>query len=125
MSIDNQAQVLDDLCDAFLYLSNKTKDTARIIVTVSPIPIVNSVGLKIEYCDSIHEVDAICKAKLRSSMHEALCKSSSEKVQYFPSFEIVRFLGLYHPGSVFGSHDFHADHLDLDIIKTISKCLIS
>ena len=79
LGIDNQAQVLDDLCSAFLYLSSKTKEAARIIATVSPIPIVNSLGLKIKYCDSIHEVDAICKGRLRSSMHEALCKSSSEK----------------------------------------------
>ena len=45
LSIDRQAQVLDDLHGVFLYLSANTKDGTKIIATVSPIPIMNSVGL--------------------------------------------------------------------------------
>ena len=47
------------MSNVFSYLEKKTKKDAKIIVTVSPVPVVNSVGLKTTACKSIHEVDAI------------------------------------------------------------------
>ena len=125
LTIDTHARVVKDMSNVFSYLEKKTKKDAKIIVTVSPVPVVNSVGLKTTKCTSINEVDAICKAKLRSAINVSLSELSSNNIHYFPSLEIVRFLGLYHGSKVFGAHDLHSDHLDPKIIRTISQCLIA
>ena len=91
LGIDNQAQVLDDLCSAFLYLSSKTKGFCK-NNSYSFTLIVNSLGLKIKHCDSIHEVDAIYEANCGHQCTKHYTNLRQKKVQYFPSFEIGKIL---------------------------------
>jgi hypothetical protein len=87
-----------------------------IIVTVSPVP------LKATFQKTPCMVaDCVSKSTLRLAAHEAVTLANDEKLRYWPSFEIIRWLGSHLAESPFMSADDANDirHIRPEFVSTI------
>src|SRR5688572_18756881 len=79
-----------------LYRSiRKINPSAPCIITLSPVPIDSAVGIKTELPYGAIELDVISKSTLRAALFELFNEWSASEANtyYFPSFEIVRWIG--------------------------------
>jgi tetratricopeptide (TPR) repeat protein len=90
----------------------------RVVLTVSPVPLAAS----LEYSAPL-VADCISKSTLRVAAHEVLQKLHP-RVVYWPSFEIVRWLGPQY-GSILGTDDGDPRHVSSKIIEEIMDAFIS
>jgi hypothetical protein len=90
----------------------------KFILTVSPVPLRAS----FEY-ESAVIADCISKSTLRVVAHEFLNSADGEHVLYWPSFEIVRWLGT-HMGPFYGVDDGASWHISSDLIHAITDSFI-
>ncbi len=91
------------------------------IVTVSPATLNRSA------MPSAVVADCISKSKLRAAVDEGLRQWNApagspealRTVSYWPSFEIVRWLGAHLPRSVYGADDDICRHVDMDLVGVV------
>jgi hypothetical protein len=91
--------------------------TARIFLTLSPAPLNGTLEF-----DSTIVADCLSKSVLRVAIHEVL-QRKLEGVSYWPSFEIVRWVGS-HLGPVFGAEDGHPRHVSNFVVDAIVGAFI-
>jgi hypothetical protein len=88
-----------------------------IVLTVSPVPLSGTTELS-----SAIIADCISKSTLRLACHEVLTASPHPRVHYWPSFEIVRWIGPHlgpdHPPP-FGDDDGNSRHVSAWLVETI------
>ncbi len=89
----------------------------RFVLTVSPVPLSGTTEL-----ESAVIADCVSKSTLRVACHEVASADESGDVLYWPSFEIVRWLGAHfgpdHP-LVYGAEDGNTRHVSGWIVKLI------
>ncbi len=82
---------------------------ARIVLTVSPVPMSGTTEF-----DSAVTADCISKSTLRVACHEVISAQTGDSVIYWPSFEIVRWLGPHFGPEVrrvYGADDGNPRHV--------------
>ena len=89
----------------------------KIVLTVSPVPLNRSAGI-----ESTVVADCISKSILRVAVHNYLSKRP-DNVFYWPSFEIVRWLGAHLP-PVFGEDDGLLRHVNPSMVDLIVKLFL-
>ena len=92
--------------------------TIQIVLTLSPVPL----GSTFEFSSAI-VADCLSKSVLRAAIHEALLTCGDSKTTYFPSFEIVRWVGS-HAGNAFGD-DGLPRHISKQYVKHIISSFLS
>jgi hypothetical protein len=90
----------------------------QIVLTLSPVPL----GRTFEFSSAI-VADCLSKSVLRAAIHEALLACADSKLIYFPSFEIVRWVGA-HAGNAFGE-DGLPRHISKEYVKHIIASFLS
>ncbi len=81
----------------------------RIVLTVSPVPMAGTTEF-----DSAVTADCVSKSTLRVACHEVLSAQAGDRVIYWPSFEIVRWLGPHFGPEVrrvYGADDRNPRHV--------------
>lgn len=89
----------------------------RIVLTVSPVPLKGTTEF-----DSAIVADCVSKSTLRVACHEVVSARAGEGVLYWPSFEIVRWLGAHYPRGVprvFGEEDDNSRHVSRWLVDMI------
>lgn len=99
--------------------------SAQLIFTVSPIPINNAMGLNIPGSFGSIEIDCQTKTTLRANFGEVLIERKDQNVHYFPSFEIVRWIGANLSTSAYGAEDASTGHVSDYILNAIYEFFIS
>ena len=89
----------------------------KIVLTVSPVPLNRSPGF-----ESSVAADCISKSTLRVAVHNYLAKQP-DNVFYWPSFEIVRWLGAHLP-PVFGEDDGLLRHVNQSMVNVITTLFL-
>jgi hypothetical protein len=92
--------------------------TTQIVLTLSPVPL----GITFEFSSAI-VADCLSKSILRAAIHETLLACGDSKTIYFPSFEIVRWVGS-HAGNAFGD-DGLPRHISKEYVKHIIASFLS
>jgi hypothetical protein len=90
---------------------------ALVFMTLSPAPLNHTLEF-----DSTIVADCLSKSVLRVAIHEVMQKHL-EGVRYWPSFEIVRWVGS-HLGPVFGAEDGQPRHVSNFIVDAIVGAFI-
>jgi tetratricopeptide (TPR) repeat protein len=100
-NVENLCALLDDI--------RMINETAEIFLTLSPIPLRGTVEMS-----SAVMADCVSKSVLRVAMHE-IFSSHHKGVYYWPSFEIIRWLGSHLSLQVFEDDGRHVreEHLDM------------
>ena len=91
--------------------------SARIFLTLSPVPLRGSFEF-----ESAVTADCLSKSVLRVATQEVLTKKP-ERVYYWPSFEIVRWMGA-HAGPTYGEDDNSTLHVNEDLVSMIVDLFI-
>jgi tetratricopeptide (TPR) repeat protein len=89
----------------------------RIVLTVSPVPLAAST----EFASAVI-ADCISKSILRVACHEALKRMDARRALYWPSFEMVRWLGAHFGHDfepAFGADDANNRHVSTWLVDTI------
>ncbi len=94
------------------------KPNMKIVLTLSPVPLRGT----FEFESGI-VADCISKSVLRAAIHETLLACKQIKPIYFPSFEIVRWVGA-HVGNAFGEDGMPA-HVSQSYVKQIIASFLS
>jgi hypothetical protein len=89
----------------------------HIVLSLSPVPLALTFKQK-----SAVLADCLSKSTLRVAI-ESVCREAGDGVYYWPSFEIVRWLGAY-VGGMYGAEDGTTSHISEGIISTIMKLFI-
>jgi hypothetical protein len=109
------ADNLKDIKD-LIELIRAANPRIKIIITVSPVPLNRSL------IPSTVVADCISKSKLRAAVAEYF-EQPDKDVYYWPSFEIVRWLGAHLP-PVFGEGDGLARHVNNSMIDLILRLFV-
>ena len=91
------------------------------IFTLSPVPFDSAVGLEQSLPSGAMELDCVSKSTLRAALHEFFGSRtrSDPNLFYFPSFEIVRWIGAMSPVPAFGSEDAASRHVSATILNSV------
>jgi hypothetical protein len=84
-----------------------------IVYSVSPVPLNRAVGLGMPPVMA----DCLSKSTLRVNV-DTFLRSAPEGIFYWPSFEIVRWLGA-HTGPAYGADDGQTRHVNRALVDTI------
>lgn len=103
----------------------KLNDKAKIVITVSPVPINNTMGLENPNGLGPVEIDCQMKSTLRACLGEILEGRRNENLHYFPSFEIVRWIGAYLSRSAFGNEDAATGHVSDEILNSVYRLFLT
>lgn len=87
---------------------------ARIYVSISPVPLMGTAELA-----NAVVADCVSKTTLRAALHEVLHEAQPRDVYYWPSFEIVRWLGGHTSLPVFGGDDADSRHVSNWVVALI------
>jgi hypothetical protein len=93
--------------------------TAKIVLQISPSPLFASVGDESTVCN-----DFLSKAMLKIAINEVINKWKLEKVTYWPSIEIFRWVAS-HQTDYFGGDDGSAWHVSLESTEAMVKALVN
>lgn len=87
---------------------------ARVYLSISPVPLAGTIEMP-------HAVvaDCVSKSTLRAALHELLARDRPADVHYWPSFEIVRWLGGHTSQPVFGEDDRSSRHVSSWVVQLI------
>lgn len=107
---ENVANVL-----AIVALLRRRRPGMHVFLTVSPVPLKASYSARPAILD-----DCASKSLLRTTC-DVVMGRGLEDVRYWPSFEIVRWLGAHLPRPVFGSDDGFSRHVDRDMVALIVR----
>jgi hypothetical protein len=98
-------------------LLRKARPGVKLVITVSPVPLSATFEM-----GSAIVADCVSKSILRAAAHEFM-KDAGEGTYYWPSFEIVRWLG-GHIGRVFGNDDGNNHHVSDGLVTMIVELFI-
>jgi hypothetical protein len=113
-TVAENVAAIDDILAAIARISRRG---AKVVLTVSPVPLSGSSEFQ-----SAIVADCLSKSTLRLACHEAITKRTEGDVAYWPSFEIVRWLGgHFSPGTppAFGADDGNTRHVSRWLVKMI------
>jgi GSCFA family len=104
----------------------RRETAAPIVVTLSPVPVDSVIGLAGDLKSAI-EVDCVSKARLRSAFDEAAAelRAAYGPIHYFPSFEIVRWIGPMLSIPSFGYDDAASRHVSSPILDAICQLFLN
>ena len=105
-----------DSCSNLLNALKRLNPIAKVIVSLSPIPIDNLIGSSVGSSAII--ADSISKSTLRVSI-DALSKEFD--FSYFPSYEIVKWVAPMTPQQIWGKEDGCSRHISEDILLSIYR----
>ena len=94
----------------------------KIVLTVSPVPMSGTNEL-----DSAVVADCVSKSTLRVACHEVIAARGREGVVYWPSFEIVRWLGPHFGpeiGRIYGADDGNSRHVSSWLVDLIVRLFL-
>jgi hypothetical protein len=103
-----------------IHLIRSVRPNCKIILTVSPVPGTRGYA---GAAKSPFVADCLSKSVMRMTAH-VVCSQLRDQVIYWPSFEMVRWLG-GHTGPVFGQSDGNARHPNDELVQIIMKSFIS
>ncbi|UUX51863.1 GSCFA domain-containing protein [Nisaea acidiphila] len=95
----------------------KINSEATMVITISPVPL----NATFEY-DSAIVADCVSKSTLRVSVDQVM-RGQFDKLLYWPSFEVVRWLGAYAPG-MYGEDDGSTIHISERAIGFIVEAFV-
>lgn len=96
-------------------LLRKYNKKARLIYTLSPIPLESTFSM-----DSIIEDDCLSKSTLKVALSEFISEQKDDgNLFYWPSFEAIKWIGAHRTGNLFNFGD--SRHIDPDYIKLIME----
>lgn len=98
---------------AFIDLVHIMNPRAKIMLTLSPVPLVAMYGRQVLLDD------CVSKSILRSVMADAVAKNP--ELIYFPSFELVKWIGPHVPIMTFGADDTNWRHVNREVVNSIVK----
>jgi tetratricopeptide (TPR) repeat protein len=90
----------------------------RFVLTVSPVPL----GATSEYGSAVI-ADCVSKSTLRVACEEVI-RSSDDRVHYWPSFEMVRWLGPLMQRPAFGEDDGNTRHVSAWLVERIINSFV-
>lgn len=93
--------------------------SAKIFTTVSPVAIHNAMGISDYLKRGPIEADCATKSILRACIEDVLVSNSVENLSYFPSFEIVRWLGSTIGKAAYGQEDASSTHVSDEVLSSI------
>jgi hypothetical protein len=88
--------------------------SGRVYLTISPVPLIGTAELA-----SAVIADCVSKTTLRAALHEVLREGDDANVYYWPSFEIVRWLGAHTTLPAFGADDNVSRHVSNWLVEMI------
>jgi hypothetical protein len=97
-----------------LALLRTLNPAARVYVSISPVPLIGTAELS-----NTVLADCVSKTTLRAALHEVLQESHPPDVHYWPSFEIVRWLGAHTTLPAFGADDAVSRHVSNWLVEMI------
>jgi tetratricopeptide (TPR) repeat protein len=109
-NVDNILHIIGQL--------RRINPSCTIVITLSPVPLTAT----FEY-ESAIEADCVSKSTLRVAVDEVL-RTNVKRLIYWPSFEIVRWLGCYVPG-MYGAEDGSTIHISESAIYLIVDLFIN
>ena len=102
-------------------LIRQINPNAPIVFTVSPVPLKATFGSK-----SCITSDCVSKSTLRLAINDYMSKTDcSSNVYYWPSFEIVKWVGCHLPYPVYGTDDGCVRHVSRFLVTQILKAFVS
>ena len=113
-SVAENARNIEEIVLAIRRLSPE----ATIFLTVSPVPLFAT----FEYPSAI-VADCVSKSTLRVAIDE-VCRAKQPGIHYWPSFEIVRWLGIYE-GNAYGAEDGTSRHVSEHYIDVIMEAFLA
>ncbi len=114
-SLSESLSAVRQMFDALHALNPKS----TIFATVSPVAINNVMGIG-EYAKrGPIEADCVSKSTLRACLEDVLSACHDANIRYFPSFEIVRWLGSTTNQSAFGTEDAASQHVSDNVLNAI------
>lgn len=100
----------------------KLNPSAHIVFTLSPVPIDSAVGLNMTPRSGAAEIDCISKSSLRVALAEFFANiGDDERIVYFPSFEIVRWVAPNIGLPVFGNQDAASRHVSQHVLDGVYR----
>ena len=93
-------------------------ENIKIVLTLSPVPLKGTLNTP-----SVMQADSISKSTLRIAINEIMTNNPSG-VSYWPSFEMVRWLGVYFE-NVFGLEDGRSRHVSSYVIDNIIELFLN
>lgn len=115
-SVSENTSNIDEVIK-FIRLLNPT---ASIVLTLSPVPLKASFSEK-----SCITSDCVSKSVLRLAINDYLSKEQLEEgVYYWPSFEIVKWLGCHLPYPVYGTDDGVVRHVSRFVVNKILELFV-
>lgn len=96
---------------------------AQVVFTVSPVPVEMALGAQTPW-QSVMEVDCISKSVIRAALAEVLASGELPNTHYFPSYEIVRWVGAMQPYPLFGKEDAAARHVSAEVLACVFETFI-
>lgn len=104
--------------------------TAHIFYTLSPVPIDSALGLTNPLKRGAVELDCISKSSLRVALAQFMEAAGSgpaadASLEYFPSFEIVRWIAPNGQVPVFGNEDAASRHVSQAVLSGIYRYFIT
>jgi len=123
LRLASYGETQEALCACIAGIRRET--AAPIVVTLSPVPVDSVIGLAGDLKTAI-EVDCVSKARLRSAFDEAAAglRETYGPIHYFPSFEIVRWIGPMLPIPAFGYDDAASRHVSSPILDAICQLFL-
>ncbi len=113
-TVEENAANLDYLIQAVRKIAPRSK----LFFTVSPVPL----AATFEYPSAI-VADCVSKSTLRVAIDQ-ICRTNVKDVFYWPSFEIVKWLGVYGSGA-YGAEDGTSRHISEAVIKVITEAFLA
>jgi hypothetical protein len=96
---------------------SRLNENIKLVLTLSPVPLART----FEFSSAV-VADAVSKSVLRASIHE-LVGMYPDKIFYFPSYEMVTWLGRYR-GDAFGADEGCPRHVSAFYIDSILRSFI-
>lgn len=109
-------------CKELLSSVSRINPSAKILLTLSPVPIDSILGIKGSFKSSV-TFDCYSKSILRACIQNLI--ESDNNIKYFPAFEIVRWLAPLAGLKVFGEEDAASRHVSEKVLLSIYDYFIS
>jgi len=105
----------------------KLNPSASCILTLSPVPIDGAIGITRNSVRGAVELDCISKSILRAALFELSEEwlQAGTTIHYFPSYELVRWIGPLLPIPIFGAEDASSKHVSQDVLSAVYSFFIS
>jgi hypothetical protein len=117
MRMTSVAENVENIHAILASASRLAERPPKVVLTVSPVPL--------QATNEFHSAviaDCLSKSTLRLASHQAISETPEGQVVYWPSFEIVRWLGVHfgpaHP-LVYGADDTNSRHVSQWLVDLI------